>query len=87
MGGSLLDFIPRGCFGIRVHGRRWLKVTQPHKGPTTPIGWRAISWTPDLADAEKWSTRAGAESFIDMLLCPCEIVDLAAASGLTLDPA
>lgn len=83
--GSLLDFVPTGYFAIRVHGKRWLQITKAHKGPTIALGWRAISWTPALDEAEKWASRATAERFASMLLCPCEIVDVERRSGLTPD--
>lgn len=83
---SLLHFIP-GRFAIRVHNRRWLKITKAHAGPTLPIGWRAVTWTPNLADAEQWPTHQTAARFVATLLCPCEIVDVDAWTGMTPDTA
>ncbi len=83
---SLLHFVP-GCYVIRVHGRRWLKLTKPHTGPTEPIGWRAVTWTPDLSDAEQWPTHNTAARFVSTLRCPCEIVDVDAWTRMTPDMA
>lgn len=80
---SLLDYAPRQAFAIRVHGKRWLKLTKPRTGPTVALGWRAVSWTPDLADAEKWFSRASAGRFLVMLHCPCEVVPVERPSEMT----
>lgn len=72
------------AFAIRMYGRRWLRTTRPHAGSTTPIGWRDVTWTDDVADAEKWSLREMAEDFAAKRLpkhAPFEIVDMAAATA------
>jgi len=52
------------AFAIRLYGKRWLKVTKPHAGSTTPIGWRDVTWTDDVADAEKWPSHGAAGDFV-----------------------
>lgn len=81
--GSLLGLAPHGCFAIRIYRRRWLMATRMHAGTTVALGWRTMSWTSDLAVAEKWFTRAAAERFAACLNCPCEVVDVEAKSKMT----
>lgn len=43
-------------FAIRMYGRRWLKLTKRHQGPTEASGWRNLTWTSDPAEAAGWSS-------------------------------
>lgn len=52
-----------GCYGIRFHGKRWLRKSPEHTGPTTKMGWREFTWTVDPGEALLFATRSVAELF------------------------
>lgn len=52
-----------GCYGIRFHGKRWLRKSPEHVGPTVKMGWRGFTWTADPGEALLFSTRSVAELF------------------------
>jgi hypothetical protein len=64
----------RGSYAVRIYGRRWLRMT-PKPAPNA-IGHRVITWTKNLAEAEKWNRREAAERFAER--AGFEVVDLEA---------
>jgi len=69
-----------GAFAVRIHGRCWLRVTPNHPlDGTMPLGWRALTWTRGLAEAEKWARREAASRFADK--DGFEVVDLEARAA------
>lgn len=48
---------------IRFHGRRYLKMTRPDPFSTAQSGWRSLTWTASVAEAEKWADETAARIF------------------------
>ena len=64
------------AFAIRIYGRRWLQTTRRPDQDDADNGWRALTWTDDIASAEKWATRDAAETFLRSLPCPGEVREI-----------
>lgn len=58
------------AFAIRLYGKRWLRTTPRPDQDDAANGWRALTWTDDITDAEKWASRDAAENFRKSLPCP-----------------
>lgn len=71
------------AFAIRVYGKRWVQMTRRPDQDDENNGWRAVTWTDDVTDAEKWSTRAAAQSFADTLPGRVEVTEIQPAAAPT----
>jgi hypothetical protein len=62
----MIQYAPRlDAYGIRFHGRAWLKFTQIAPLGAESYGWRPFSWTTDVNQAEKWGCEAAAREFAE----------------------
>ena len=50
----MIAYAPLDAFGIRFHGKVWLKFSNLAPLGAEVHGWRAYSWTTDVEKAEKW---------------------------------
>ncbi len=71
------------AFAIRLYGKRWLRLT-PRPGQDDPLnGWRAMTWTDDVTDAEKWADRESAQCFAGKLPGRAEVREIQPATAPT----
>lgn len=64
------------AFAIRVYGKRWVQMTRRPDQDDENNGRRAVTWTDDVTNAEKWSTRAAAQQFADTLHGRVEVQEI-----------
>jgi hypothetical protein len=53
------------AYGIRFHGKAWLKFSNLAPLGAEAHGWRPYSWTQDVEKAEKWGSEAAARNFAE----------------------
>lgn len=53
------------AWGIRFHGKTWLKYTDPAPIGAEAYGWRPFVWTRDVEKAEKWGSEDAARTFAE----------------------
>jgi hypothetical protein len=76
------------AYGIRFHGRVWLKNALLTDGMRPNIGWRPFVWTKNADLAEKFGNEAGARHFAERYCRgPFEIVQIPRISGSVDRPA
>lgn len=64
------------AFAIRLYGRRWLQTTRRPDQDDAANGWRGLTWTNDMAKADKWANRSAAEIFAGTLKSRCEVIEI-----------
>lgn len=62
----MISYAPKhDAFGIRFHGRTWLKYTKYAQIGAEAYGWRPFSWTGNVDEAEKWGSEDAAREFAE----------------------
>lgn len=62
----MIAYTPKiDAYGIRFHGRMWLKFSKLAPIGAEAYGWRPYSWTGNLNEAGKWGSEAAARSFAE----------------------
>lgn len=61
----MIQFAPLEAWGIRFHGKMWLKFTKFAPMGSEAYGWRRFTWTNNIGLAEKWASEATARAFAE----------------------
>ncbi|MBZ9706083.1 hypothetical protein LB543_05035 [Mesorhizobium sp. ESP7-2] len=77
----MITFSPLAAYGIRFHGKMWLKMSKLARIGAEAYGWRPYSWTSKPEDAEKWCSKTAATHFAERhCRGPFEVADFTAKS-------
>lgn len=61
----MIAYAPLDAYGIRFHGKAWLKFSNFAPIGAEAYGWRPYVWTTDVEKAEKWGSEFAARNFAE----------------------